>query len=134
MRLDNCIFYLLSRSARSGARFYKKQLEELGLTPVQSIVLQALAVQDGCTTSQLGKAAELDNATLTGVLDRLCPAGYLERKASPEDRRTQHIFLTKQGQEVSEILDSLTEDANTRFLAELSDRERDDLKALLTRL
>ncbi len=127
-------FYLLSRSARSGARFYKKQLKELGLTPVQSTVLQALAVHDGCTTSQLSKAAEPDNATLTGVLDRLCPAGYLERKISSEDRRTRHIFLTERGQEISVILDSLTEDTNARFPAELSDRETNDLKALLTRL
>lgn len=134
MQLKDCIFYLLSRSSRRGARFYKKQLEELGLTPVQSIVLQALTVHDGCTTSQLGKAAELDNATLTGVLDRLCPAGYLMRRASLEDRRTQRIFLTKRGHKIAGVLDSLTEDANTKFLAELSDRERDDLKLLLNRL
>lgn len=134
MHLKDCIFYLLSRSARRGARFYKKQLDALGLTPVQSIVLQALAVQDGCTTSRLGKAAELDNATLTGVLDRLCPAGYLERRVSLEDRRAQQIFLTKHGRKVVRTLDSLTENANAKFLAELSDRERDDLKVLLTKL
>lgn len=134
MRLDNCIFYLLSRSARSGARFYKKQLEELGLTPVQSIVLQALAVNNGCTTSQLGKVAELDSATLTGVLDRLSPAGFIERKASSDDRRTQHIHLTNQGHEVTETLDSLTEEANTKFLADLNEQETSELKALLSRL
>ncbi|GHB26418.1 hypothetical protein GCM10007094_13400 [Pseudovibrio japonicus] len=134
MQLKDCIFYLLSRSSRRGARFYKKQLDALGLTPVQSIVLQALAVQDGCTTSRLGKAAELDNATLTGVLDRLCPAGCLERRTSLEDRRAQRIFLTKRGRKIADVLDSLTEDANAKFLAELSDQERDDLKILLSRL
>ncbi len=134
MRLDNCIFYLLSRSARSGTRFYKKQLEALGLTPVQSIVLQALAVNDGCTTSQLGKAAELDNATLTGVLDRLCPAGFVIRKASPDDRRTQHIYLSEKGSAISEQLGSITEDANAKFLEELSPQEEESLKALLARL
>ncbi|SDR25525.1 MarR family transcriptional regulator [Pseudovibrio sp. Tun.PSC04-5.I4] len=134
MNLNNCIFYLLSRSARSGARFYKKQLEDLGLTPVQSILLQALAVNNGCTTSQLGKVAELDSATLTGVLDRLVPAGYIERKASFKDRRTQHIHLTSQGHKAAETLDSLTEEANANFLANLTEQETTQLKALLSRL
>lgn len=134
MQLDNCIFYLLSKSARSGARFYKKQLEELGLTPVQSIVLQALALSDGCTTSQLGKAAELDNATLTGVLDRLCPAGLLERKPNPDDRRTQHIYLSEHGRETAGTLNRLTEIANEKFLENLDDKETAELKALLSRL
>ncbi|KZL19523.1 Organic hydroperoxide resistance transcriptional regulator [Pseudovibrio axinellae] len=133
MHGNDCIFYLLSRSARRSARFYKKQLEGLGLTPVQSMVLQALALQDGCTTSQLSKASELDNATLTGVLDRLSPAGYLERRASPEDRRTQHILLTEQGRSIASLLDSLTEDANSKFLSGLNDDDKDELKAFLRR-
>lgn len=134
MQLSSCIFYMLSRSARSGTRFYKKQLEDLNLTPVQSIVLQALAMDDGCSTSDLSRAAELDNATLTGVLDRLEHAEFVTRKPDPDDRRRQRIHLTTHGAEIARQLDELTERANAEFLKDLNPAETAELKRLLDRL
>jgi DNA-binding MarR family transcriptional regulator len=61
------------------------------------MILRFLDEEDQITSSKLGKRAELDSATLTGILDCLEAAEFIERKGNPGDRRSIHIHLTQKG-------------------------------------
>jgi DNA-binding MarR family transcriptional regulator len=77
---------------------------------------------------------QLDSATLTGILDRLCRAGLVERRDNPDDRRAILIRLTDRGNSVGkEILDSV-EPENRSFLSPLTQEEELIFRTLLKKL
>jgi DNA-binding MarR family transcriptional regulator len=49
------------------------------------------------TMSQLSQKLMVSNGNVTGVVDRLERDGYVQREASPSDRRVQFIALTDKG-------------------------------------
>ena len=71
MRADECIFFQLTKAGQLGARFWGHKVSDLGITPVQAMVLRFLYDQDQITSIDLGKKTELDSGTLTGIIDRL---------------------------------------------------------------
>jgi DNA-binding MarR family transcriptional regulator len=134
MKTHDCIFFQLSRASRAGVRFWNKKVSAFGVTATQALVLLALAEEDQVTSRQLGGKTELDSATLTGLLDRLAKAGFIERRANPDDRRAIRVCLTRSGQMTAEKIQRMIADANQGFLAKLTPEEGLILKSLLKKL
>jgi DNA-binding MarR family transcriptional regulator len=72
-------------------------IAEMGLTPVQGMVMAALDAEHPPTMSELATATYCDNSSLTGVVDRLEALGYVERVPAPSDRRARCVALTPRG-------------------------------------
>ena len=72
-------------------------IAEMGLTPVQGMVMGALDAERPPTMSELAAATYCDNSSLTGVVDRLEALGYVERVPAPGDRRARCVALTPEG-------------------------------------
>jgi len=89
----------LNKVMRKVQRFYEAKLSSFGITPVQFVVLASLLKNDGMKFKDLAENIDMDGSTLTGILDRLERAGYVERKGDPEDRRSVLIFLTEKANE-----------------------------------
>jgi DNA-binding MarR family transcriptional regulator len=98
------------------------------------MVLGFLTEEDQITSSELGRRTELDSATLTGILDRLEAAGYLERKSNPDDRRSIHIHLTAKGKALGNEATALLLKANSEFLQVLDDAQRKELHEIIQTL
>ena len=129
----DCIFHLLAKAAKSGSRFWKETMADLGLTAVQGKVLNFIYISGEITASELSMQAGVDNATLTGVLDRLESINILERHAKTDDRRAILIRLTEHGQSVAAQVYQRIEPANEAFLKDLSGAETAMLRDLLKR-
>lgn len=134
MKTHDCIFFQLSRASRAGGRFWHKQVSAFGVTATQALVLIALSEEDQVTSRQLGDKTELDSATLTGLLDRLAKAGFIERRANPDDRRAIRVCLTRSGQATVDQLQNMIADANQAFLDGLTPEEGLILRSLLKKL
>ena len=80
--------------------YYERRLSPFDLTPPQYFVFNALWMGDGITIGELGDRVSLDSSTLTGVIDRMEKAGYVERKPNPDDRRSALVFLTEKAREL----------------------------------
>ena len=65
-----------------------------GLTTSQASVLSILFVEDGLTQSELAARLKIGTVSLGGLVDRLENHGLVERRADPNDRRANRIFLT----------------------------------------
>ncbi|HLZ19217.1 MAG TPA: MarR family transcriptional regulator, partial [Smithellaceae bacterium] len=76
----------------------------------------------------------LDSATLTGILDRLEAAGYLERKSNPDDRRSIHIHLTSKGKALGKDATRVLMEANAEFLQVLTEEQKRELRSLIQTL
>ncbi|MDD3248748.1 MAG: MarR family transcriptional regulator [Smithella sp.] len=131
MQENDCIFFQLSKAYQLGNRFLTQKVSELNLTSVQAMILGFLDRDDQITSSELGKRAELDSATLTGILDRLEAAGFIERKSNPDDRRSIHIHLTKKGKTMAREASRVIAEANQDFLQVLTEEQKRDLHSII---
>ncbi|WP_174704625.1 MarR family winged helix-turn-helix transcriptional regulator [Paenibacillus physcomitrellae] len=92
-----------------------KQAEKMGITGIQFYVLAALREQPEMSMSDLAERVHLGNSTLSGVIDRMEKAGYVERKRSELDRRTVTLHLTDKGREIERQTNLLYQKAMGRI-------------------
>lgn len=134
MKDTDCIFFQLAKANQLASRFLSQKVAELNLTPVQALVLGFLHQEDQITSAELGKKTGLDSATLTGILDRLEAADFIERKNNPEDRRSIHVHLTPKGKELSRKAIRVIAGANADFLYSLTKEEKRHLFDIIKKL
>lgn len=134
MKPEDCIFYSLAKASQAGNKFMKTAVSEFKLTAVQGMVLNFLHDSDGITSRELGAKTGLDSATLTGLLDRLQAAGWVERKQHPTDRRAIVICLTEKGRELVETTYNEIDNINEIFLNCLTPKENTQLRDLLIKV
>jgi MarR family transcriptional regulator, organic hydroperoxide resistance regulator len=89
-------------------------LKPLNLSIPQFDVLSTLTEQDGLSQSDLAEKLYVTKGNVSGLIDRLAEAGYVERRATPGDRRANAVILTASGREVAEAGISL----QRQFVAE----------------
>lgn len=134
MKPEDCIFFQLAKASQQGIKFWTRKVSGLGVTAVQAMILTFLNQEDRISSRTLGRKAELDSATLTGILDRLEAGGFVERRPNPNDRRSIRVFLTDKGRQTALDIKRLAKESNTAFLRGLSADEVKSLKALLGRI
>lgn len=134
MQETDCIFFQLAKANQLASRFLTQKVSELNLTAVQAMVLGFLEEEDQITSSELGKRTQLDSATLTGILDRLEAAEFIERRGNPEDRRSIRIHLTPKGKAMSREATRVITTANTEFLQVLTSQQKRDLHGIIRKL
>lgn len=134
MKKNDCIFFQFAKTYQLSSRFLAQKVSELSLTSVQAMVLGFLTEEDQITSSELGKRTELDSATLTGILDRLEAAEFLERKSNPDDRRSIHIHLTPKGKAMGREASRVIVEANAEFLQVLTEEQKRDLHSIISTL
>jgi DNA-binding MarR family transcriptional regulator len=134
VKIEECIFYQLSKANQAAARFLGERLAPSNVTAVQGVVLNFLSEQDAITSKQLGQRTKLDSATLTGILDRLEAMGLVERRPNPADRRAILICLSRKGKKVASDVHRVIEKANRELLADFGVQEERGLKAMLRRV
>ncbi len=64
-------------------------------------VLLQLSEQDGLTLTELARRCEIENSSLTALVDDLERSGLAVRERSANDRRHIHMVLTQKGREVA---------------------------------
>lgn len=74
------------------------------------------------------------SGTMTNRVDRLAARGFVERSPDPDDRRGVIVRLTAEGKTAVDGAFEALLDAERAFLAELPERERDQLGGLLRTL
>ena len=134
MQTEECIFFQLAKARQSGGRFLSNMVSTLKLTAAQATILNFLYDQDRITSKELAERALLDNATLSGILDRLEAAGLIKRQPHPKDRRALQICLTEDGSRMAGKTHEIMAYANTHFLSGLNEKEKTTLVRLLTKI
>ena len=69
------------------------------VTIAQAGILFLLEEMDDRSMSDLSTALEMDNSTLSGLVDRLVTNKFVTRRTGNRDRRRQHVRLTGPGRE-----------------------------------
>jgi DNA-binding MarR family transcriptional regulator len=130
----DCIVFLLAKAYQRAHSNFKRRLRSHRLTPIQTLVLSALWDKQGLSAGEIGKRLSLDNATLSGVLDRMAERGWILKKQDPQDKRVVRIYLDHRGKTQKGILLREREAANEEILRNLTQKQRHLLKQLLRKV
>jgi MarR family transcriptional regulator for hemolysin len=130
--------------ARMLRTFADQRARQFGISRAQWVVLIRLDRSEGLKQSELAEILDLQPISLTRLLDRLAENGLIERRADPNDRRANRLYLTpaarplltqltKLGNDMMDtVLDGLDSKANDQLLRDLT-LMKDNLRAAIAR-
>jgi DNA-binding MarR family transcriptional regulator len=90
-------YHLLKRAAQYAADIYMEEVGKSGLTQRQYTVLYAVDQNDGVSQTLLVKLTGIDRSTLADLVARLMAQGYLQRRRTRDDGRTNTVRITAAG-------------------------------------
>jgi DNA-binding MarR family transcriptional regulator len=94
-------FRLIRLEARMSAAIGDR-LRAIGVSIPQTDVLTTLGEEEGVSQQELAKRLYVTKGNISGLIDRLAAAGFVERRASESDRRQHAIYLTDAGRATAE--------------------------------
>ncbi|MFN2165668.1 MAG: MarR family winged helix-turn-helix transcriptional regulator [Anaerolineae bacterium] len=109
-------------------------LAELGLYRGQPPMLRALWEEDGLTHRDLSERLRVQPATITKMAQRMERAGFVERRADPNDQRVSRVYLTEAGRDVQTRVEQIWRVIDEETLAGFDDGEREELRGFLSRM
>ncbi|MDO6460834.1 MarR family transcriptional regulator [Granulosicoccaceae sp. 1_MG-2023] len=95
--LHNSLGYLLRRAQLRLFQQYQQTFAETAIRPTQFAVLELVAVNPGLSQSAVAQALSIQRTNMVGLLDALQKRKLIERRPSPQDRRTHALYLTDEG-------------------------------------
>jgi len=123
--------YAVTDVTRLLRRVFDRRSMHLGLTRAQWRALHRIERVPGLSQAQLAEDLDLEPIAVGRVLDRLERAGFIERRADPNDRRRWNLYPTPRIDEVmagmrrvakalhDDVLDGVGEDELATTLAVL---------------
>ena len=130
--------------ARLIKTYADQRARQFGISRAQWAVLIRIERTEGLKQSELAEMLDLQPITLTRLLDRLAGNGLIERRADPNDRRANRLYLmpaakpllgqlAELGADMMEtVLDGLSATSIERMLKELS-AVKDNLRSAIAR-
>jgi MarR family transcriptional regulator for hemolysin len=87
------IAFTIMDVARLLKTYADQQARQFGISRAQWAVLVRIERTEGLKQSELAELLDLQPISLTRLLDRLADNGLIERRADPNDRRANRLYL-----------------------------------------
>jgi DNA-binding MarR family transcriptional regulator len=126
--------HLIRRAQQLSNAVFAEECSGFDITSVQFAALFALRGAGELDATRLAEQIAFDRSTIGDVLDRLEAKGWIERRASPSDRRIKLVRLTPQGLDLLTKVEPAVDRVQERLLEPFSAAEQRQLMALLKRL
>lgn len=123
--------------ARAGMAHRAKALEllsQIDLHPGQEFLLSAVDEHGPCAIGELADHLGVEQPTVTKMVQRLAPTGYVERRPDPDDGRRSLVSLSESGTETLAAARARWRELDELMSADLTDGERELLLSLLVRV
>jgi DNA-binding MarR family transcriptional regulator len=122
------------RSAAALRRELDKALSPFGLSGPQFGILYQLETRGSMPLGELGKHLWVSCGNVTGLVDKLVEAGYVERIRPGNDRRVALAELTDKGRDTMRILRPSHRECVLRLTSKLDASDFADLQILLDKI
>lgn len=138
LKLENQLCFPFYAVSRLITRAYQEDLDALGITYPQYLVLMILWEKEGVSVNEIAEKLILNTNTVTPLLKRMEAMGLIERRPSELDQRRVIVSLTAQGRDLEQhaagiperLLEKLQLEKSDMGLAELAEL-RSTLKHLI---
>jgi DNA-binding MarR family transcriptional regulator len=126
--------FLIAQVGSHAATKFAERLAPLGLSPPHAGILRVLSASPGLTQQALGTVLGILPSRLVILVDELEKRGLVERRDTPEDRRSYALHVTAKGRETLAQIGRVAREHDAAVCAALSEKEREQLAALLGRV
>ena len=133
-RLDHLVGYAASRAAITMRKVFAKHMAPVDLKIVEFSILMLVVQNPQVNQKQLGQALDISAPNMAVTLDRMVERGWVERVRSTQDRRAQHIHLTKEGAQLVQRAEKVAATMEAPVLSVLSVAEKALLIELLNKV
>jgi DNA-binding MarR family transcriptional regulator len=110
---------------------FMRALARVDIRPAQYSVLVVVEANPGLSQSDIAEFLGIERARLVRLLDRLEKRGLTERRASPRDRRSHALYLTRDGLRALKKIKSRAAEHEAQLAAKLGPEKRRMLIDLL---
>ena len=116
-------------------QFDRRANEQLGLTQAQVRLLAVLSMHEDAPVSQaeLAQKVVVTPMAVAALSDRMAAAGWIERRAHPEDRRVNHLHMLPKARKALQLAMDIGDELTATVLEDFSAAERKQLLVLLGR-
>lgn len=114
---DSSFGYLLHDVTRLFRKLFDRRALRFDLTRAQWRALKAIRRREGLSQAELADFLDMEPIAVGRVLDRLASAGFVERRADPNDRRRWRLHLTRRAHGVTDDMEVLASELRTQALA-----------------
>lgn len=126
--------YWVTLLARSMEADFEDRLAVYGMTRASWTVLNAIAVHEKKTTTELAEFIGIDPAAVTRHLDRIVKQGLVSRRRSAKDRRSVNLKVTAEGAELVPRIAEESMATNEKFLAGIEQSESDAMQTTIRKM
>lgn len=121
----------LTQAARSLRTVLSRNLIDAGLYAGQDGVILQLSQDPGLTPGQLAQRLGVKAPTMTRTVGRMEAQGFLERRPDAGDARLIKVYLTENGRQSVERIQSAISASSEQAIQDFSDKEVRTLVKLL---
>lgn len=125
------VWFRFVRLHRRASSAIAADLRALGLSIPQFDLLSTLTEQEGLSQQELAQRLYVTKGNVSGLLDRMVEAGLVERRVTPDDRRSNALHLTPKGRSLAERGIAAQKAYVGRTLGTLHPRDLADLERLV---
>ncbi|BCH26547.1 transcriptional regulator [Mesorhizobium sp. L-8-10] len=129
--LPSFVGYMLRRAQLMVFEDFIGTMAAVGLRPASFSVLCVVNANPGLTQTAVSEALGLQRTNLVPIIDTLEKRGLARREPALNDRRSHALFLTDAGERLLAEAMGLQAEHESRVLARLQPKERDQLLHLL---
>ena len=127
--------YLLNQAAEaSSLEFQQIYKSRYGMLRTEWRVLFHLGLYGQLTASEIGQRARMHKTKISRAVHRLTERRFVIRSRDPEDRRVEHLSLTRQGQAAYDDLRAVARRYDAALMDALDPAEADVLRRALLKL
>ncbi len=126
--------HLIRRAQQISTAIFTEECERFGLTSVQYAALATIRAHPAIDATRLSALIAFDRSTIGDVLERLEAKGWIERSASPSDRRIKLLDLSASGLRLLQRVEPAVQRVQQRLLAPLAPADRTTMIRLLRAL
>lgn len=134
MEISNAVLVTLRRIIRATDSNARQLAKETSLTTSQLLVLQLLETQGEMTIGTLASQVNLNQATMTLLVDRLQKNGLVDRQRGQVDRRQVFVSLTTTGRKKLEQAPRLLQSVFLENFSKLAEWEQTYVLSALERV
>ena len=100
------VCYVMKGTMKKLEKYMGQKFDEYGINLAQSFILFSLMEKDGLTLTEIGNRTQIENSSLTTMVDRLEKEELAKRSLDSQDRRVIRLFITEKGLVLAEkVLD-----------------------------
>ena len=119
---NGTLLQVLTDTQSAMVRLFEHRAKALGFNRPQWRVLSGLLGNDGMTQTELSEMIFIARSPLGKIVDKLEALGYIERRADPNDRRINRLYLTAAVSPLIEPVETLLCDMENAVIERISDK------------